>query len=151
MFARKSDQPSVTEETVLRALSTVMEPELHRDLVSLNMIRNLKISGNDVAFTIMLTTPACPVKDQMKAQAEALAEAALEVALGDLAGLEAAQQRQRLRVRAEEVPDRVRLESLRPAERREAVPDRRGQDPAEVEEDGLDPSFICLARHGAGG
>ena len=71
MFARKSDQPSVTEETVLRALSTVMEPELHRDLVSLNMIRNLKISGNDVAFTIMLTTPACPLRGKMEHDARA--------------------------------------------------------------------------------
>ena len=71
MFARKSDQPSVTEETVLRALSTVIEPELHRDLVSLNMIRNLKISGSDVAFTIMLTTPACPLRGKMEHDARA--------------------------------------------------------------------------------
>lgn len=56
----------VTEEVVLKALSQVIEPELHRDLVSLNMIRNLKIAGGDVEFTIMLTTPACPLKGKME-------------------------------------------------------------------------------------
>ncbi|MBE2198025.1 MAG: Mrp/NBP35 family ATP-binding protein [Anaerolinea sp.] len=50
----------------MQALSTVIEPELHRDLVSLNMIRNLKIDGNNVEFTIMLTTPACPLKGKME-------------------------------------------------------------------------------------
>jgi ATP-binding protein involved in chromosome partitioning len=62
----KDNQYQVTEETVLRALSTVIEPELHRDLVSLNMIRNLAIEGNDVSFTIMLTTPACPLRGKME-------------------------------------------------------------------------------------
>jgi len=71
MFNRKSDRPSVTQETVLAALSTVIEPELHRDLVSLNMIRDLKIDGGDVAFTIMLTTPACPLRGKMENDARA--------------------------------------------------------------------------------
>jgi ATP-binding protein involved in chromosome partitioning len=57
---------NVTEEAVLQALATVIEPELHRDLVSLNMIRNLEIKGGDVTFTIMLTTPACPLKGKME-------------------------------------------------------------------------------------
>lgn len=56
----------VTEETVRQALSTVIEPELHRDLVSLNMVRDLEVEGNDVTFTIMLTTPACPLKGKME-------------------------------------------------------------------------------------
>ncbi len=56
----------LTEEVVLKALSTVIEPELHRDLVSLNMVRDLKIQGGDVSFTIMLTTPACPLKGKME-------------------------------------------------------------------------------------
>jgi ATP-binding protein involved in chromosome partitioning len=60
----------VNEEAVMAALGTVIEPELHRDLVSLNMIRNLKIDGNDVTFTIMLTTPACPLKDVMQRASE---------------------------------------------------------------------------------
>lgn len=65
MFSKKNNG-SVTEDAVMTALSTVIEPELHRDLVSLNMIRNLKIEGNDVSFTIMLTTPACPLKGKME-------------------------------------------------------------------------------------
>lgn len=66
MYGQINDRPGVTEETVLKALSTVIEPDLHRDLVSLNMIRNLKIEGNDVTFTIMLTTPACPLRGKME-------------------------------------------------------------------------------------
>ncbi len=61
----------VTEEAVMAALSHVIEPELHRDLVSLNMIRNLKVTGGDVEFTIMLTTPACPLKSKMEKDARA--------------------------------------------------------------------------------
>ncbi|HQF70690.1 MAG TPA: Mrp/NBP35 family ATP-binding protein [Promineifilum sp.] len=71
MFNRKSDRPGVTQEAVLAALGTVIEPELHRDLVSLNMIRDLKIDGRDVAFTIMLTTPACPLRGKMENDARA--------------------------------------------------------------------------------
>lgn len=50
-------------EQVMRALSTVIEPELHRDIVSLNMVRNLTIEGDTAKFTLVLTTPACPLKD----------------------------------------------------------------------------------------
>ncbi len=71
MFGQKSGQPAVTEDAVMKALSTVIEPELHRDLVSLNMIRNLKIDGNDVTFTIMLTTPACPLRGKMEGDSRA--------------------------------------------------------------------------------
>ncbi|KAA3657246.1 MAG: iron-sulfur cluster carrier protein ApbC [Chloroflexi bacterium] len=55
----------------MAALSTVIEPELHRDLVSLNMVRNVKIDGNDLSFTIMLTTPACPLKGKMEGDSRA--------------------------------------------------------------------------------
>ncbi len=48
---------------VMAALSTVIEPELHRDIVSLNMVRDLVIDGATAKFTIVLTTPACPLKD----------------------------------------------------------------------------------------
>jgi ATP-binding protein involved in chromosome partitioning len=71
MFGRKSEKNGVTEEKVLQALSTVIEPELHRDLVSLNMIRDLQIDGNDVTFTIMLTTPACPLRGKMESDSRA--------------------------------------------------------------------------------
>ncbi|MEZ4516322.1 MAG: Mrp/NBP35 family ATP-binding protein [Chloroflexota bacterium] len=62
---------TLDEAAVMAALSTVIEPELHRDLVSLNMIRDLKVSGNDVNFTIMLTTPACPLRNKMEGDARA--------------------------------------------------------------------------------
>ncbi|MCI0399520.1 MAG: Mrp/NBP35 family ATP-binding protein [Chloroflexi bacterium] len=71
MFQRKNKPNGITEEVVLQALSTVIEPELHRDLVSLNMIRDLKIEGNDVNFTIMLTTPACPLRSKMERDSRA--------------------------------------------------------------------------------
>jgi ATP-binding protein involved in chromosome partitioning len=59
----------VTEEAVLDALRAVRDPDLHRDIVALKFVKNLRISGGRVAFTIELTTPACPVKDQMRDQA----------------------------------------------------------------------------------
>ena len=51
---------------VLRALSTVEEPDLKKDLVTLNMIEDVKIEGNNISFTVVLTTPACPLKDKIK-------------------------------------------------------------------------------------
>jgi len=56
----------VSEEAVMAALSKVQEPELHKDLVSLNMIRDVQIQDGDVRFTVMLTTPACPLRDQIE-------------------------------------------------------------------------------------
>ena len=56
---------------MLEALKVVLDPDLHRDIVSLGFIKDLKIDGDRVAFTIELTTPACPVKDQMRDQARA--------------------------------------------------------------------------------
>jgi ATP-binding protein involved in chromosome partitioning len=53
----------------LTALSKVQEPELHRDLVSLNMIQDIQIKGDTVSFAIVLTTPACPLKDSIRQQA----------------------------------------------------------------------------------
>jgi ATP-binding protein involved in chromosome partitioning len=61
--------PSVTEAAVLEALKVVRDPDLNRDIVSLKFIKNLRIDGGRVAFAIELTTPACPVKDQMREQA----------------------------------------------------------------------------------
>src|ERR1041384_3875442 len=60
----------LSESTVLDALRRVKDPDLHRDIVELNFIKNLSIKGNDVSFTIELTTPACPVRDELKASAE---------------------------------------------------------------------------------
>src|SRR5713226_2628920 len=61
----------VEQTPVLEALKVVKDPDLHRDIVSLGFIKELKIDGGRVAFTIELTTPACPVKDQMRDQARA--------------------------------------------------------------------------------
>lgn len=58
--------PTITEEAVRQALSTVQEPELHKDLVTLNMVRDITIQGNTVGFTIVLTTPACPLRSVME-------------------------------------------------------------------------------------
>jgi ATP-binding protein involved in chromosome partitioning len=69
MFGKRDGSSGVTEEAVRKALSTVIEPELHRDLISLNMIRDLIIQGKDVSFTIVLTTPACPLKGKMERDA----------------------------------------------------------------------------------
>jgi len=62
---------SDVKSQVMAALSTVIEPELHRDIVSLNMVRDLAIEGDTAHFTIVLTTPACPLKDVFIRSSEA--------------------------------------------------------------------------------
>ncbi|HVG40783.1 MAG TPA: Mrp/NBP35 family ATP-binding protein [Chitinophagaceae bacterium] len=56
----------MTQEDIMKALSTVQEPDLGQDLVTLNMIRDLQIDDNNVLFTVVLTTPACPLKELIK-------------------------------------------------------------------------------------
>jgi ATP-binding protein involved in chromosome partitioning len=63
---------SVSQDQVLAALRAVQDPDLHKDIVSLGFVKDVKIAGSEVDFTIELTTPACPVKDQMKAEAEGI-------------------------------------------------------------------------------
>lgn len=53
----------ITNQQVLEALSNVMEPDLGKDLVTLNMITDVKVDGKKVSFTVVLTTPACPLKE----------------------------------------------------------------------------------------
>jgi ATP-binding protein involved in chromosome partitioning len=60
----------VTEEKVLAALRRVIDPDLQRDIVSLGMVKNLRIEGDELWFDYELTTPACPLKDRMKSMAE---------------------------------------------------------------------------------
>lgn len=55
----------MTNEDILKALSNVQEPDLGKDLVTLNMVKNIVIDGNNVSFTVVLTTPACPLKDMI--------------------------------------------------------------------------------------
>jgi ATP-binding protein involved in chromosome partitioning len=66
---------SVTKEAVLGVLGTVQDPDLHKDIVTLGFVKEVAISGGEVDFTIELTTPACPVKDELKAEAEAKVKA----------------------------------------------------------------------------
>ncbi len=55
----------ITKEAVLEALSNVQEPDLGKDLVTLNMISDIEIDGKKISFTVMLTTPACPLKEMI--------------------------------------------------------------------------------------
>ena len=69
IFSRREGE--VNEAAVMAALGTVQEPELGGDLVSRKMIKDLKIMGGTVAVTIELTTPACPLKDQLENETRA--------------------------------------------------------------------------------
>lgn len=60
----------MTVDAVLQALSQVQEPDLGKDLVSLNMVKDVAIEGDSVSFTVVLTTPACPMKDMMRTACE---------------------------------------------------------------------------------
>jgi ATP-binding protein involved in chromosome partitioning len=64
-------QAELTQDAILAALSTVNEPELHRDLVSLHMIHDMEIQQGKVRFTILLTTPACPLRARIENEARA--------------------------------------------------------------------------------
>ncbi len=68
----KEKSGTVTEGQVLDILKRVQDPDLRKDIVTLGFIRNLKIDNGNVAFDMNLTTPACPVKDQMRDEAVAL-------------------------------------------------------------------------------
>ena len=56
----------MTQDKVLEALTNVQEPDLGKDIVTLNMVRDVAIDGNRVSFTVVLTTPACPLKDLIR-------------------------------------------------------------------------------------
>ena len=60
----------LNEQIVLDALKQIIDPDLRKDIVTLGFIRDLEITGGEVSFRIVLTTPACPVKDEMEAQAQ---------------------------------------------------------------------------------
>ena len=65
----------ITRDAVLAALSKVQEPELHQDLVSLGMVRDLKIEGDAVSFSVMLTTPACPLRGRIEKESREAVQA----------------------------------------------------------------------------
>ena len=57
-------------DNILDALKNVIDPDLHRDIVSLDFVKEVNVKGSHADVTIELTTPACPVKDLLKKQAE---------------------------------------------------------------------------------
>lgn len=57
---------NINEKDILKALSTVLDPDIKRDLVSLNMIHDIRLDENAISFTVVLTTPACPLKEQIR-------------------------------------------------------------------------------------
>jgi ATP-binding protein involved in chromosome partitioning len=60
----------MTKENILEALSKVQEPDLGKDIVTLNMVKDIEIKGDSIAFTMILTTPACPLKDMLRKACE---------------------------------------------------------------------------------
>src|ERR671933_266885 len=60
----------ISEQIVLDALRAVRDPDLHKDIVALGFVKDLRTEGGDVSFRIVLTTPACPVREQLQQQAE---------------------------------------------------------------------------------
>jgi len=64
--------PTLTEHDVIEALRAVQEPELGRDIVTLDMVKGVAIDGTSIAFTIELTTPACPLKDEIEGNVRAV-------------------------------------------------------------------------------
>ncbi len=97
--------PDLTESAVMAALSRVEDPELHRDIVSLNMVRNLKIDRDNVSMTLMLTTPACPLTGPFKA--------AVEEALLAIPGVSSANVALDAEVRGHKANDRKPVEGVK--------------------------------------
>ncbi|MDQ3712549.1 MAG: Mrp/NBP35 family ATP-binding protein [Acidobacteriota bacterium] len=62
----------LSEQSVLGALSHIVDPDLHKDIVTLGFVKDLKINSGDVSFRIVLTTPACPVKEAFETEAKRL-------------------------------------------------------------------------------
>jgi ATP-binding protein involved in chromosome partitioning len=65
----------LTEPLILDALRQIQDPDLHKDIVTLGFIKDLKIDGGNISFRIVLTTPACPVKEEMEGAAKELVSA----------------------------------------------------------------------------
>ena len=92
--------PTLTEGAIFDALREVQEPELGRDIVTLNMVKEISIDGADVAFTIELTTPACPLKDEIerntRAALSAIGAGKVDITWGAMVRRAAPQQPQQL-------------------------------------------------------
>jgi ATP-binding protein involved in chromosome partitioning len=68
VFFKNKESNQVSESSILKVLAEVQDPDLHRDIVSLGFVKNLKVQSGKVSFDVELTTPACPVKEQLKNQ-----------------------------------------------------------------------------------
>jgi len=92
--------PTLTEGAIFDALREVQEPELGRDIVTLNMVKEISIDGADVAFTIELTTPACPLKDEIERNVRsalgAIGADGIQITWGSMVRRAAPQQAQQL-------------------------------------------------------
>jgi ATP-binding protein involved in chromosome partitioning len=102
LFGKKETKKRVTEDAVLAALGGVMDPELGKDLVTLNMIRNVEVSEGAVSLDLVLTTPACPKKSEISE--------AVERAVKGIPGVSSAEIRVSADVRAAKDP----MEGRRP-------------------------------------
>ena len=105
--------PSLTHDAVIDAMRTVLEPELGRDLVSLDMVKNVVIDGTALSMTIELTTPACPLKDEI--------ERTTNAALGAIGAGEPEQRGGDARPRLALAPDHHVLDGGQPAEQADAL------------------------------
>src|SRR6195256_6619274 len=74
-FRNNSITSQLNEGVVLDALRQIKDPDLHKDIVTLGFIKDLKINSGDVSFRIVLTTPACPVRAEMETSARELVSA----------------------------------------------------------------------------
>lgn len=95
----------VTQEAVLEALSHIQDPDLHKDIVSLGFIQNLNITGGKVSFDVVLTTPACPVREQLH-------EEARRQVLG-VAGVESVEVKMKSEVRADVKTQTLNLPNIK--------------------------------------
>lgn len=96
---------AISEEVILTALRQVNDPDLHRDIVSLGFVRNIRVCDSAVAFDINLTTPACPVKDSMRDQAKRIVES--------LAGVSRAEVNMTAEVQPHSAPDKTAIAGIR--------------------------------------
>ena len=96
---------ALAERDILDALRHIQDPDLHRDIVSLGFVRNVRVDGDKVAIDVNLTTPACPVKDQLRDQARQ--------ALLGLPGIREASVNMTSEVRSTAAPDRTALAGVR--------------------------------------
>ena len=74
-FDNTRTMSQLSEESVLNSLKQIIDPDLRKDIVTLGFVKDLKIDGGDVSFRIVLTTPACPVKEQMETEATEIVRA----------------------------------------------------------------------------